>query len=45
MLNGSFDIDDRPDHLTENRDMLPRLKELVPWEDFCGERPAESEAD
>ena len=29
MLNGLFDIDNRPDYLTENGDMLPRLKELV----------------
>ena len=34
MLNGLFDIDNRLDYLTENGDMLPRLKELVPWEKF-----------
>ena len=28
MLNGLFDIDNRLDYLTENGDMLPRLKEL-----------------
>ena len=35
MLNGLFDIDNRLDYLTENGDMLPRLKELVPWESFA----------
>jgi hypothetical protein len=34
MLNGLFDIDNRLDYLTENGDMLPRLKDLVPWEKF-----------
>jgi len=34
MLNGLFDIDNRLDYLTENGDMLPHLKELVPWEKF-----------
>lgn len=34
MLNGLFDIDNRLDYLTENGDMLPRLKELAPWEKF-----------
>lgn len=34
MLNGLFDIDTRLDYLTENGDMLPQLKELVPWEKF-----------
>ena len=34
MLNGLFDIDNRLAYLTENGDMLPRLKELVPWESF-----------
>ena len=34
MLNGLFEIDNRLDYLTENGDMLPRLKELVPWEKF-----------
>jgi transposase, IS5 family len=34
MLNGFFDIDNRLEYLTENGDMLPNLKELVPWENF-----------
>ena len=34
MLSGFFDIDNHLDYLTENGDMLPRLKELVPWEKF-----------
>ena len=34
MLNGLFDIDNRLDYLTENGDMLPSLKKLVPWEKF-----------
>ena len=34
MLNGLFDIDNRLAYLTENGDMLPHLKELVPWEKF-----------
>ena len=34
MLNGLFDIDNRLDYLTENGDMLPHLKGLVPWEKF-----------
>ena len=34
MLDGLFDIDNRPDYLTENGDMLPNLKELVPREKF-----------
>ena len=34
MLNGLFDRDNRLAYLTENGDMLPRLKELVPWEKF-----------
>lgn len=33
MLNGLFDIDNRLDYLTENGDMLPRLKELPPLPD------------
>ena len=34
MLNGLFDIDNRLAYLTENGDMLPHLKGLVPWEKF-----------
>ena len=34
MLNGLFDIENRLDYLTENGDILPALKELVPWESF-----------
>ena len=34
MLNGLFDIDNRLNYLTENGDMLPRLKDLVPREKF-----------
>ena len=34
MLNGLFDIENRLDYLTENGDILPSLKKLVPWEDF-----------
>jgi hypothetical protein len=34
MLNGLFDIDNRLNYLTENGDMLPRQKDLVPWEKF-----------
>ena len=37
MLNGFFDIDNRLEHLTENGDILPNLKKLVPREDFRGE--------
>lgn len=37
MLNGFFDIDNRLDYLTENGDMLPKLKKLVPWEKFRAE--------
>ena len=37
MLDGLFDIDNRPDYLTENGDMLPNLKELVPREKFRGD--------
>ena len=37
MLNGLFDIDNRLEYLTENGDILPNLKKLVPWEDFRGE--------
>ena len=34
MINGLFDIDNRLEYLTENGDILPQLKELVPWEEF-----------
>lgn len=34
MLNGLFDFQNRLDYLTENGDVLPKLKELIPWEDF-----------
>lgn len=34
MLNSLFDIDNCLDYLTENGDMPPRLKKLVPWEKF-----------
>ena len=34
MLNGLFDIENRLDYLTENGDILPTLKKLVPWESF-----------
>jgi len=34
MLNGFFDFQDRLDYLTENGDVLPKLKKLIPWEDF-----------
>lgn len=37
MLNGLFDIYNRLEYLTENGDILPNLKKLVPWEDFRGE--------
>ena len=37
MLNGLFDIYNRLEYLTENGDILPNLKRLVPWEDFRGE--------
>ena len=37
MLNGFFDIDNRLEYLTENGDMLPKLKKLVPWERFRSE--------
>ncbi len=34
MLNGLFDIETRLEYLTENGDILPTLKKLIPWEDF-----------
>jgi hypothetical protein len=34
MINGFFDLQDRLDYLTENSDALPKLKQLVPWEEF-----------
>lgn len=34
MLNGLFDIENRLEYLTENGDILPNLKKLVPWENF-----------
>lgn len=34
MLNGLFDIENRLDYPTENGDILPALKKLVPWENF-----------
>ena len=34
MLNGLFDIDNRLEYLTENGDILPNLKKLVPWKIF-----------
>ncbi len=37
MLNGLFDIYNCLEYLTENSDILPNLKRLVPWEDFRGE--------
>ena len=37
MLNGLFDIYNCLEYLTENGDILPNLKRLVPWEDFRGE--------
>ncbi len=34
MLNGLFGIETRLEYLTENGDILPTLKKLIPWEDF-----------
>ncbi len=34
MLNGLFDIETHLEYLTENGDILPTLKKLIPWEDF-----------
>lgn len=36
MVNGFFDFQYRLNYLTENGDILPKLKELVPWEEFRG---------
>jgi len=40
ILNGFFDIDNSLEYLTENGDILPNLKKLVPWEDFRKELEA-----
>jgi len=34
MVNGFFDVENRLDYLTANGDILPTLKNLIPWEDF-----------
>lgn len=34
MLNGFFDFQNRLDYLSENGDVLPKLKSLIPWENF-----------
>ena len=34
MRNGLFDMENRLEYLTGNGDILPNLKELMPWEDF-----------
>lgn len=37
MVNGLFDFQYRLDYLTENGDVLPQLKKLIPWEKFRGD--------
>ena len=37
MVNGFFDVENRLDYLTANGDILPTLKNLIPWEDFRSE--------
>ncbi len=37
MVNGLFDVENRLDYLTANGDILPTLKNLIPWEDFRSE--------
>ena len=37
MLNRLFDMENRPDHMTENGDMLPELKKPVSREMFRGD--------
>jgi len=37
MVNGFFDFQYRLDYLTENGDVLPKLRTLVPWEKFRAE--------
>ena len=37
MVNGFFDAENRLDYLTANDDILPTLKNLIPWEDFRSE--------
>ena len=34
MVNGLFDVENRLDYLTANGDILPTLKNLIPWEEF-----------
>ena len=34
MINGFFDIQNRLDYLSENGDVLPKLKKHIPWDDF-----------
>ena len=34
MVNGFFDVENRLDYLTANGDILPTLKNLIPWKDF-----------
>jgi hypothetical protein len=37
IVNGFFDVENRLDYLTANGDILPTLKNLIPWEDFRSE--------
>jgi len=37
MVNGFFDVENRLDYLTANGDILPTLKNLIPWEEFRSE--------
>ena len=37
MVNGFFDVENRLDYLTANGDILPTLKNLIPWEVFRSE--------
>ena len=36
-MNGYFDVENRLDYLTANGDILPTLKNLIPWEDLRSE--------
>ena len=37
MVNGFFDVENRLDYLTANGDILPTLKNLIPWGDIRSE--------
>ena len=36
-MNGFFDVENRLAYLTANGDILPPLKNLIPWEEFRSE--------